>query len=144
MDSFLAGAVYFLEGVEVELFVGEDVVVANLVPRLLLVELILKHVDFGRQLRQFVEELSLFSGVFLKAAIAILVATYSALIIGESLGLGLLGSDLLLAGLLVETARHEVLVRVQVLIEVDDLLECDLIWSSPHRLLCKRPHLLLV
>lgn len=59
LDSIFARAVNLFECFEIKLLVCENVVVAELVPRLLHIELVLEHVYFIGQLLQLVEKLSL-------------------------------------------------------------------------------------
>ena len=58
----IAMAIYILECSEVELLFLQDAIVTKLIPRLLVVELVFKHVNLVVQLLQLVEERALVCG----------------------------------------------------------------------------------
>lgn len=60
--SDFAMAIYILECSEVELLFLQDAIVTKLIPRLLVVELVFKHVNLVVQLLQLVEERALVCG----------------------------------------------------------------------------------
>ena len=145
----LAVAVNVLEGGEVQFFLLEDAIVAKLISRLFLVELVLEYVDLPVKLLQFVEKWGLArrydNRLFIFRIITIAIAHIMDLGIDPFLFLNrvLLGLYFLFSCFLIELSRHEVFVRMEILIKVDYLVQLHLIFTSLHRIRCEYLRLFL-
>ena len=79
--------------------------------------------------------------VRLRAFVFIIVAVLSNRVTARvfvqfpSLGLHLLGQYHLVAGICVKLARHEILVGVNILVQIDNLFNSHGVWSPLHRVL---------
>ena len=124
-----------LELGEVELFLSQDAIVAELVARLLLVELVLEDMDLAIELLKLVEERSLvrcYDQRLLAFALLILVAvTHDILLVGYPFQLLyriLLRFDLIFTRVFIKLAGHKVLIRMEILVKIDNLVDMHFVW----------------
>ena len=143
-------AVNILESGEIELFLLKDSIVTQLIARLLLVELVLEHMNLSIELLQFVEKWRLVwrydNRLFFFRVIAVTIAHVMNMCIDSFLLLNrvLLGLYFLFSRFLIELTSHEVLVCVKIFVEIDNLVQLHLVFTSLHRIRCKYLCLLLL
>ena len=124
-----------LELGEVQLFLSQNAIIAELIAGLLLVELVLEDVNLAIELLELVEERSLIrrndQRLITLFLLFFVTVTHDILLVGYLFKLLyriLLSFDLIFTRIFIKQACHEVFIRMEILVKIDNLVDMNIVW----------------